>query len=100
VFSLPTSGLALIKSSVVTNFLFAHKTNLLADEKLAGVSRNNSRELLLGIHINKHLPWIPDILESIPKSISRPLMLPGLVDMFALFDVSAFQCEARDLYLT
>ena len=43
----------------------------------------------MGIHVNKHLPWIPEILESLPTSISRPLMPPGLIDMFALFDVSA-----------
>lgn len=83
-----TAKLGLIKTSVVTNFLFAHRTNNLADEKQAGISRNNSRQLLLGIHVNKHLPWIPDFLELLPTSISRPLMPAGLIDMFNLFDVS------------
>lgn len=78
----------LIGTSVVTNFLFAHKTNVLADEEQAGISRNNSRQLLLGVHVNKHFPWIPDFLEALPTSISRPLMPPGLIDMFDLFDVS------------
>lgn len=78
----------LIETSVVTNFLFAHKMNSLADEEQAGISRNNSRQLLLGVHINKHFPWIPDFLEALPTSISRPLMPPGLIDMFNLFDVS------------
>ncbi|KAJ5193142.1 Cytochrome P450 [Penicillium cf. viridicatum] len=73
-------------NDVVTNFLFAHKTNSLADEEQAGISRNNSRQLLLGVHINKHFPWIPDFLEALPTSISRPLMPPGLNDMFNLFD--------------
>ncbi|KAJ5226249.1 Cytochrome P450 [Penicillium chermesinum] len=73
-------------NDVVNNFLFAHKTNGLADEKQAGISRNNSKQLLLGIHVNKHLPWIPDLLEALPTSISRPLMPPGLIDMFNLFD--------------
>ncbi|KAJ5113433.1 cytochrome P450 [Penicillium angulare] len=73
-------------NDVVTNFLFAHKTNGLEDEKQAGISRNNSKQLLLGVHINKHFPWIPDFLEALPTSISRPLMPPGLIDMFNLFD--------------
>ncbi|GAE00276.1 cytochrome P450 [Paecilomyces variotii No. 5] len=72
-------------SDVVNNFLFAHKTNGLADEKQAGISRNNSKQLLLGVHVNKHLPWIPDFLEALPTCISRPLMPPGLIDMFNLF---------------
>ncbi|KAJ9363700.1 hypothetical protein DTO280E4_2290 [Paecilomyces variotii] len=73
-------------NDVVTNFLFAHKTNGLADEKQAGISRNNSRQLLQGVHVNKHFPWIADFLEALPTSISRPLMPPGRVDMFNLFD--------------
>lgn len=53
--------------------------------------RNNSYQLLQGIHINKHFPWIPDFLESLPMSISKPAMPPGLLDMLALFDVSISQ---------
>lgn len=41
----------------------------------------------MGININKHFPQIPDFLESLPMSISRPMMPPGLVDLLALFDV-------------
>lgn len=80
----------LIETSVVTNFLFAQNTNGLADERQAGISRNNSRQLLLGVHVNKHFPWIPDFLEALPTSISRPLMPPGLIDMFNLFSVSFY----------
>ncbi|KAJ5671894.1 Cytochrome P450 [Penicillium longicatenatum] len=73
-------------NDVVTNFLFTHKMNALADEKQAGISRNNSRQPLLGVHVNKHFPWIPDFLEALPTSISRPLMPLGLINMFNLFD--------------
>ncbi|TGO50437.1 hypothetical protein BELL_1816g00010 [Botrytis elliptica] len=76
----------LILSSVVTNFLFAHQVDVLSDETQAAVLRHNSCQLLMGININKHLPWIPDFLESLPLSISKPIMPPGLVDMHALFD--------------
>lgn len=78
----------LIRSSITTNFLFAHKTDVLADEKKAATLRHNSYQLLMGINMNKHFPWIPDFLESLPSSISRPLMPPGLVDMLQLFSVS------------
>lgn len=78
----------LIANSVVTNFLFAHQTDMLADEKMASGARNNSKALLMGVHVNKHLPWIPDFLESLPLMISKPMMPPGLIDMLELFDVS------------
>lgn len=73
--------------SVVNNFLFAHRTNVLASEPKAATLRQNSKELLMGININKHFPQIPDFLESLPMSISRPVMPPGLIDLLALFDV-------------
>ena len=81
-------GITLIVNSVVTNFLFAHQTDILADETKAATLRNNGNELLKGININKHFPWFPDFLESLPLAISKPLMPPGLIDMLSLFDVS------------
>jgi hypothetical protein len=75
--------------SVVNNFLFAHQTNVLADDKKATILRANSNELLMGINMNKHFPWIPDFLEALPLSISKPIMPPGLLDLLALFEVSA-----------
>jgi hypothetical protein len=44
--------------SVVSNFLFAHQTDVLADETMAATLRKNSNELLLGIYVNKHFAWI------------------------------------------
>ncbi|PYI31075.1 cytochrome P450, partial [Aspergillus indologenus CBS 114.80] len=73
-------------NDVVTNFLFAHQTDILSNESKAATLRQNSKGLLMGINLNKHFPWIPDLLESLPLSISRPMMPPGLVDMLALFD--------------
>ncbi|KAJ8067282.1 hypothetical protein OCU04_004641 [Sclerotinia nivalis] len=72
-------------NDVVTNFLFAHQVDVLSDETQAATLRHNSYQLLMGININKHLPWIPDFLESLPLAISKPIMPPGLVDMHALF---------------
>jgi hypothetical protein len=46
------------------------------------------RNGMIGINLNKHFPQAPDFLESLPRSISRPIMPPGLIDMLALFDVS------------
>jgi hypothetical protein len=81
-------GSVLICNSVVNNFLFAQQTDVLADEAMAAKLRENAWELLKGINVNKHFPWIPDFLESLPLSISKPMMPPGLLDMMALFDVS------------
>ncbi|EIT74394.1 hypothetical protein AO1008_03986 [Aspergillus oryzae 100-8] len=72
--------------SVVNNFLFAHQTDVLADEQEAARLRHNSHELLKGINMNKHFPWIPDTLEALPQLLTSPTMLPGLIDMLELFD--------------
>ncbi|PMD48982.1 cytochrome P450 [Hyaloscypha variabilis F] len=73
-------------NDVVNNFLFAHQTDVLANEEKAATLRHNTYELLMGINVNKHFPWIPDFLESLPMSISRTLMPPGLLDLLALFN--------------
>ncbi|KAI9041023.1 putative Cytochrome P450 [Aspergillus affinis] len=73
-------------NDVVTNFLFAHQTDILSDETKAATLRHNSKELMMGINFNKHFPQIPDFLEALPVSISGPMMPPGLIDMLSLFD--------------
>ncbi|KAB8252844.1 cytochrome P450 [Aspergillus flavus] len=73
-------------NDVVNNFLFAHQTDVLADEQEAARLRHNSHELLKGINMNKHFPWIPDTLEALPQLLTSPTMLPGLIDMLELFD--------------
>jgi hypothetical protein len=78
----------LIENSVTTNFLFAHQTDLLADESKAATSRLNGMDLIKGIHVNKHFPWLIDFMETLPIFIAKPLTPPGLVDLHALFDVS------------
>jgi hypothetical protein len=77
----------LITASVVHNFLFSHRTDILSDEQVAATLRHNSYKLMTGMHLNKHFPFIPDFLQSLPKSISRPIMPPGLIDMLDLFEV-------------
>lgn len=79
--------MVLTEASVVNNFLFSQTTDILSDEQKAATLRHNSYELLMGINVNKHFPFIPDFLESLPKFISRPIMPPGLLDMLDLFDV-------------
>ncbi|KUJ11582.1 cytochrome P450 [Mollisia scopiformis] len=74
-------------NDVVTNFLFAHQSDLLSDEGKVATLRENSNSLLMGININKHFPWLPDFLESLPLSISKSIMPPGLIDMLSLFDL-------------
>ena len=70
------------------DLLFARQANNLADEAKAATLRHNSNGFLMGININKHFPWLPDVLESLPLFISKPMIPPGLIDMLALFDVS------------
>ncbi|KAJ5629520.1 cytochrome P450 [Penicillium herquei] len=72
-------------NDVVTNFLFSHQVNVLGDEKNAATLRHNSHNLLQGTHLNRHFPWIPDLMESLPQFISKPMMPSGLLDMHELF---------------
>ncbi|TVY45338.1 Cytochrome P450 monooxygenase [Lachnellula occidentalis] len=81
-----SDALFAFSNDVTNNFLFAHQTDVLADETLAATLRRNGNDLLQGININKHFPWIPDFLESLPSFIGKPMMPPGLIDMLALFD--------------
>lgn len=82
-----SSGMMLTEFSIANNFLFAHKTNVLADEEKAATLRNNSYSLIMGINLNKHFPFVPDFLESLPHFLSKPIMPPGLIDLLDLFDV-------------
>ncbi|KAL9622283.1 MAG: hypothetical protein Q9160_003294 [Pyrenula sp. 1 TL-2023] len=75
-----------LSNDVVTNFLFAHRTDVLADIEKSALLRENSYGLLMGINVNKHFPWLPDFLEALPLSISKPIMPPGLIDMLNLFE--------------
>ena len=79
--------MVLTEASVVNNFLFSQRTDTLSDEQKAATLRHNSYQLMMGSHLNKHFPFIPDFLESLPESISRPIMPPGLLDMLDLSDV-------------
>jgi hypothetical protein len=42
--------------SIVTNFLFAHQADILADETKAATLHHNIYELLMGINVNKYFP--------------------------------------------
>lgn len=74
-------------SSVVSNYCFGEDDNLLGDEKRAAVQRKNMVELLLGIKINLHFPWIFDLLDLIPFYLAKNIMPPGVHDMVALSQV-------------
>ncbi|KAL4792785.1 cytochrome P450 [Aspergillus venezuelensis] len=73
-------------NDVVTNFCFAHKVNVIGDEKKAATLRQNSKELMLGMHLNKHFPQVTDILEWLPTSVRRPMMPAGVIDLLGLFN--------------
>lgn len=91
-----STRMMLIETSIANNFLFAHQTNILADEEKAATLRHNSYSLIMGIYLNKHFPFIPDFLESLPLSISKPTMPPGLIDLLDLFEVSVLPRQLID----
>jgi len=72
----------------VSNFCFGHDSNLLENENQAAIQRSNVMELLLGIKLNQNLPWIFDLLDSIPFPVAKHIMPAGLLDMAALIQVT------------
>ncbi|KAJ5740178.1 cytochrome P450 [Penicillium malachiteum] len=66
-------------NDVTTNFLFSHQVNVLGDEKSAATLRHNSHNLLQGAHMNRHFPWIPDLMESLPQFITEKRVNKELV---------------------
>jgi hypothetical protein len=51
------------------------------------MQRNNMAELLQGVKATLHLPWIFDILNSIPFPIAKHIMPPGTLDMALMSQV-------------
>lgn len=72
---------------MVSHFCFGEDDNLLGDEEKVAVQRKNMVELLLGIKINLHFPWIFDFLDLIPFYLAKNIMPPGVLDMIALSQV-------------
>ena len=62
-------------------YSFGHDDNLLDDEQKAGTLRKNISELLLGVKVNQHFPWIVATLDSLPFFIAKNIMPPGVLDM-------------------
>jgi len=52
----------------------------LRDPARASVLRRNLSELLLGVKINQHFPWIVDGLEKLPMTLTKNIMPPGVLD--------------------
>ncbi|KAJ6036817.1 cytochrome P450 [Penicillium herquei] len=74
-----------LSNDVTTNFLSSHQVDVLRDERNAATLRHNSHNLLQCVHLNRHFPWVPDLIESLPEFISKPMVPSGLLDMHELF---------------
>jgi hypothetical protein len=74
--------------SIVMQYSFGQDDDLLEDEENAGKLRKNISDLLLGVKVNMHFPWIISALNSIPFFIAKHIMPPGALDMKTFSDVS------------
>ncbi|KAL9091072.1 MAG: hypothetical protein Q9165_004999 [Trypethelium subeluteriae] len=72
-----------LANDIVMRYSFGHDDNLLDDEQKAGTLRKNISELLLGVKVNQHFPWIVATLDSLPFFIAKNIMPPGVLDMKA-----------------
>ena len=73
--------------SIVVQYSFGQGDNLLGDESKASILRKNISELLLGVKISQHFPWILDALNTLPFFIARHFMPPGALDMRSFSEV-------------
>ncbi|KAK3174712.1 hypothetical protein OEA41_001958 [Lepraria neglecta] len=70
-------------NDVVSQYSFGHDNDLLRDPIRAASLRANLSELLLGVKINQHFPWIVETLELLPMALAKHIMPPGVLDMKA-----------------
>ncbi|TGO39223.1 hypothetical protein BHYA_0058g00340 [Botrytis hyacinthi] len=84
----------LIRRSMAKNFLFSHEVNNLAGEKKAASLRRITYQLLRSVHRKKQMPWNPDLVEKLPKSMTKPIMPPGMVDIVRAELVSIMEVKA------
>lgn len=74
--------------SIVVRYCFGRDDNLLDNESKAATLRKNISDLLGGVKINQHFPWIFAILDALPFFIAKNIMPPGALDMLAFAEVS------------
>ena len=76
--------------SIVMQYSFGQDDNLLGDESKAATLRKNITDLLLGVKVSQHFPWIFAFLNQLPFFIAKHIMPPGALDMLAFSKVSIF----------
>jgi cytochrome P450 len=69
--------------SIVHEYCFGNKPNLLGDLDLANTRRTNLAVVLQSVKIKLHFGWIFDALQMLPASISARILPPGVKDMIA-----------------
>ena len=78
----------LMQHSIVVQYSFGRDDNLLSDEMRAEKLRANISDLLKGVKVSQHFPWIFAALDALPFSIAKHIMPPGALDMVEFSRVS------------
>lgn len=66
-------------------YSFGQDDNLFDDKIKAATLRRNISDLLLGVKVSQHFPWIFDLLNALPFFLAKNIMPPGALDMLAFF---------------
>lgn len=80
----------------MSQYSFNHDNDLLRDPIRAASLRANLSELLLGVKINQHFPWMVETLDLLPISLAKNIMPPGVLDMKAFSAVSPHPLLSSD----
>ncbi|KAL9620731.1 MAG: hypothetical protein Q9160_004744 [Pyrenula sp. 1 TL-2023] len=72
-----------LANDIVVRYSFSRDDDLLDNESKAATLRKNISDLLLGVKISQHFPWIFSMLNALPLFIAKNIMPPGALDMLA-----------------
>lgn len=75
-------------SSVVFEYCFSKRCNLLGDLPRTATLRRNSSNLLLGVHVQKYFPWLIKVIDSLEPLVGDRLTPEGVINLRELEQVS------------
>ncbi|MCJ1386979.1 hypothetical protein MMC17_010108 [Xylographa soralifera] len=82
-----------LAADIVMRYCFKRDDDILASEKRAAELRFNAIQMLTGVKVNAHFPWLIDFMEALPSFIGRKMMPAGVKDLMEHTDKCRAQVE-------
>ncbi|KAI0196946.1 cytochrome P450 [Astrocystis sublimbata] len=81
-------------NDVVHQYCFGTNWDLLSNVELAGIRRNNVAVAIGATKIILHFSWIQSILKTLPSSIGRRIMPPGIRDLVQFHEMIRVEIDS------